>query len=45
MRTAFDYASARSIGMVLGMDDIVFLTVLAGFFIVSGLYVGFCEKL
>lgn len=31
--------------MTLDMSDLIFINLLVGFFIVSGLYVRFCEKL
>jgi hypothetical protein len=31
--------------MILVMNDLIFIAVVVGFFVVSGLYVRFCEKL
>jgi len=31
--------------MILVMNDLIFIALIVGFFVVSGLYVRFCEKL
>ena len=31
--------------MILVMSDVIYIALVAGFFVVSGLYVRFCEKL